>query len=294
MKDLVQQQFGDKAAAYATSTVHAKGASLARVVELLQPQPSWRVLDVATAAGHTAHALAPHVAHVVATDLTYNMLPKARQLAAERGLLNEEFGAADAELLPFADGSFDVVACRIAPHHFPDVPQFVRESTRVLRPNGWLVVVDNIVPDVRSRKKKEREAQQAAGDYINAFEKLRDPSHGRCLSVLEWRNLFTAVGLRVAHTETAAKAMEFADWAVRMRVSTADTTRLRVMLTQAPALVEQFLTPTFTGDRIDFHLHEAILIGQKIEPHRQFGSAKGLIIIHDNFDEPLEEFADYM
>ena len=61
-KDLVQQQFGAHAAAYATSTVHAKGASLGRLVELVKPQPQWQALDIATGAGHTAAAFAPHVA----------------------------------------------------------------------------------------------------------------------------------------------------------------------------------------------------------------------------------------
>ena len=69
-KELVQKQFGEHAEAYATSRVHAQGASLKRLVELIQPQADWRVLDVATAAGHTAYAFAPHVAHVTATDLT--------------------------------------------------------------------------------------------------------------------------------------------------------------------------------------------------------------------------------
>ena len=58
-KSLVQQQFGAHAAAYATSSVHAKGASLGRLVELVRPQPSWQALDVATGAGHTAAAFAP-------------------------------------------------------------------------------------------------------------------------------------------------------------------------------------------------------------------------------------------
>ena len=58
-KKRVQEQFGASAAEYATSEVHAKGASLARLVELIGPQPGCQVLDVATAAGHTALAFAP-------------------------------------------------------------------------------------------------------------------------------------------------------------------------------------------------------------------------------------------
>ena len=80
---LVQQKFGAAAADYAASTVHAKGESLARLVALVDPQHHWRVLDVATGAGHTALALAPHVEHVVASDITAEMLAEAGKLAAQ-------------------------------------------------------------------------------------------------------------------------------------------------------------------------------------------------------------------
>ena len=59
--DVIRSQFGAAAADYATSDVHAKGESLARIVVLTEPQPEWRVLDVATGAGHLAAAFAPHV-----------------------------------------------------------------------------------------------------------------------------------------------------------------------------------------------------------------------------------------
>ena len=76
-KSLVRSQFGASAAAYATSKVHAKGASLGRLVELVKPQRSWRALDIATGAGHTAAAFAPHVASVVASDITPETNPYA-------------------------------------------------------------------------------------------------------------------------------------------------------------------------------------------------------------------------
>ena len=79
VKSLAQQRFGRAAADYATSEVHAKGASLTRLVELTEPKPHWRVLDVATGAGHTALAFAPHVAKVTATDITEEMLGRDAQ-----------------------------------------------------------------------------------------------------------------------------------------------------------------------------------------------------------------------
>ena len=92
-KSLVQQQFGAHAAAYATSIVHAKGASLGRLVELVKPEPHWQALDVATGAGHTAAAFAPHVARVIASDLTEEMLQEAGKLAAAKGFANMDDGA---------------------------------------------------------------------------------------------------------------------------------------------------------------------------------------------------------
>ena len=149
-KSLVQQQFGAHAAAYATSSVHAKGASLGRLVELVRPQPTWQALDVATGAGHTAAAFAPHVARVIASDLTEEMLQEAAKLAKAKGLANMETARADAEALPFEDARFDLVTCRIAPHHFPDIPSFVAEVWRTLKSGGTFALVDNIAPDGES------------------------------------------------------------------------------------------------------------------------------------------------
>lgn len=261
-KEQVQTQFGANAAAYATSSVHAKGASLKRLVELVQPQAQWQVLDVATAAGHTAFAFAPYVAQVVATDITPEMLPVAAKLAAEKGVTNVVLETADAESLPYADNQFDLVTCRIAAHHFPNIGRFMAESARVLRPGGILALVDNIVPGSRLRGKKAN-LQRQAGDYVNAFEKLRDPSHGRCLSLDEWAEAFKTADFTLLHQEVAPKAIEFQEWAMRMQVSPENLVRLRAMLVQAPAPVLQFLTPQFTTDRITFHLAEAIVIGQK-------------------------------
>ncbi len=60
-KTLVQEQFGKTAASYLTSTPHALGKSLQRLVDLTAPQKTWRALDVATGGGHVAYTFAPHV-----------------------------------------------------------------------------------------------------------------------------------------------------------------------------------------------------------------------------------------
>ena len=82
-KTLVQEQFGKTAASYLTSTPHALGKSLQRLVDLTAPQKSWRALDVATGGGHVAYTFAPHVERMWATDITQEMIDMVRGEAAK-------------------------------------------------------------------------------------------------------------------------------------------------------------------------------------------------------------------
>ncbi len=250
MSSLVQQKFGAAAADYAASAVHAKGASLARLVELVQPKPSWRVLDVATGAGHTALAFAPHVAKVIASDITDQMLAEAKRLAAERGLGNVKTARAKAEDLPFPDMSFDLVTCRLAAHHFDNPRAFVTEAYRVLMPGGVLALVDNISPD-------ERELARA----YNHYEKLRDPSHGRCLGLSEWTVAARRCGLHRHHSETMDQPIEFGPWTARMRCDAPTVARLKAMLEEEP--LRAFLRPRESDAGLVFTLQEAIILSRK-------------------------------
>jgi ubiquinone/menaquinone biosynthesis C-methylase UbiE len=263
-KSLVQQQFGTYAAAYATSAVHAKGASLARVVELVAPMADWRALDVATGAGHMALAFAPHVAHVLATDITPEMLSEARKLAADKGLANVETAEADAEALPLADGSFDLVSCRIAPHHFGNIPRFIREVARVLKPGGTFALVDNIAPDPATTPGHSSEALAAADIAYNLFEKIRDPSHGRALTAAAWRGLVAASGLEIAHQEIMEKTMTFRPWVEQQAVTPDRIAELELIRAGASPCLADFLKPAPAAiGEWTFNLRELVLIARK-------------------------------
>ncbi|MEE9415368.1 MAG: methyltransferase domain-containing protein [Acidimicrobiales bacterium] len=247
-KSLVRKQFGANAANYATSKVHAKGASLGRLVELVSPQPDWRVLDVATAAGHTAFVMAPHVEHVTATDLTSEMLEVAARLAIEKQITNVDFETADAESLPYDDSEFDLVTCRIAPHHFPHPDRFVNEALRVLVSGGRFAMVDNIVPD-----------DLAVAEFANSWERRRDPSHVRCLSISEWTALLEQAGFVGITAETALKRMDFDTWADNMNVPADVRIELRHDLVNASEVVREFLRPEPGA----FYLTEGLFTTQK-------------------------------
>ena len=262
-KSLVQSQFGANAAKYSTSAVHAKGASLQRLVDLVQPKSAWAALDIATGAGHTALIFAPHVASVIASDLTPEMLTEAARLAAERGLKNVTTRQADAEELPFPDAGFDLVTCRIAPHHFPEIPSFVGEVARVLKPGGTFALVDNVTPDAETQPDFAKAELRDAGIVYNAFEKIRDPSHGRALSTAEWREIVSDAGLKIAHVEHCPKAMDFDTWCKTMAVDAVTVPRLAAMLDAASPALKAFLTPSNENGKRGFVLTELILIARK-------------------------------
>jgi ubiquinone/menaquinone biosynthesis C-methylase UbiE len=248
-RSLSQEQFGKTAAHYLTSKPHAKGKSLERLIELTSPQKDWRVLDIATGGGHVAYTFSPHVARVWATDITQEMLDMVAAETAKRGLSNVRVTYAKAEALPFEDASFDLVTCRIAPHHFDSIPKFLAEVHRVLKPNGVFALVDNVVP------------AGSVGDYINAFERLRDPSHLRAWTMDEWRKALGVARLAVEHEEQIYKTMEFKSWAQRYD----DTMKalLRAMLTQVTPEVKKVLEPNEGADDFTFRLCEGLFITRK-------------------------------
>ncbi len=251
-RNLVPRQFGPAAQAYVTSSAHAQGESLARLLALVDPQHGWRVLDIATGGGHTALTFAPRVQLVVAGDLTYSMLIAARGHFAEHSSQNIHACLHDAERLPFAARTFDCVTCRLAAHHFPNPSDFVVEAARVLKPGGLLAIVDNVTS-----------GDPKVSRFVNTFEQLRDPSHEWAYSPDDWETFFFLAGLQVSHREMLAKEKDFDEWAARMRVSGVELARLRALLVQAPAYAREWLRPQVVGSRLIFTLHEIIVIGRK-------------------------------
>jgi ubiquinone/menaquinone biosynthesis C-methylase UbiE len=248
-KTLVQEQFGKTAASYLTSAPHRLGKSLELLVELTKPQKNWRVLDVATGGGHVAYTFAPHVERVWATDITQEMLDMVKAEAAKRALANLRTTYAKAEALPFEDATFDLVTCRIAPHHFDSIPEFLAEVHRVLKPGGLVAVVDNVVPP------------GSVGDYVNAFERFRDPSHLRSWTIDEWRAALKKAGFAIDHEEQLYKQMEFKSWAARHDANMQNF--LRAMLSQVTPDVKAELDPKGSDADVTFRLSEGLFIAKK-------------------------------
>lgn len=230
-----RERFSRAAEDYVTSPSHARGAELPRLVaaatDRLGSLAGRTALDVASGGGHTARVLAEAGAAVTVSDLTPEMLAaaEAHLRSALRGA-QLEFVAAAAEELPFEDGRFDVVSCRIAAHHFGAPRAFLAEARRVLAPGGVLLLVDNVAPE-------ERELAAA----MNEVERLRDPSHVQAYAVSTWVAWATAAGFEPYLLERFWRVKAVEPWLRRGRTTAADEAALRAFLASAEARVRSYL-----------------------------------------------------
>lgn len=249
-----EERFGRFAREYVTSQSHAQGDDLARLIQLAQPEPHWEVLDVATGGGHTALAFAPHVKHIVASDLTAKMLQVAAEFIATQPVSNISFRQAMADDLPFNDSTFHAVTCRIAAHHFPDVAGFLRETARVLKPGGLALVQDHVLPD-----------DATAAAEVDSFEKLRDPSHHRAYNETEWRAMFVAAGLTIEHAEVIVKRHAFRPWAERQGCPPETLAELQARLPGFSAAARAWLDPQgWTAENASFVNRHILIAARKL------------------------------
>jgi ubiquinone/menaquinone biosynthesis C-methylase UbiE len=220
---VVAEQFGNTAASYLTSCVHAQGADLEAVRDIARKLQAPEVLDLGCGGGHISFTVAPHAASVTACDLSSQMLAVVAASAAERGLSNIRTEQAQAEHLPFPDASFDLVITRFSAHHWLHVPTGLREMHRVLRPNGKVVVIDIVAPEIALHD-----------TTLQAVELLRDASHVRDYRVTEWAAMFNDAGFVHECVRTWKLQMVFDDWIARMRTPPQRVAAIRSLFDTAP------------------------------------------------------------
>jgi SAM-dependent methyltransferase len=113
------------------------------LVRELAPQAGETILELAAGPGDTGFAAAPQLGEegrLISTDFSPEMVEVARRRAAELGLTNVEHRAMDAERLDLEDDAVDGVICRFGYMLMADPPAALRETRRVLRPDGRLVI----------------------------------------------------------------------------------------------------------------------------------------------------------
>ena len=226
MTTTAREQFDRQAVHYNERWAGWSDETLRVMLALADPQAGWRVLDVATGTGFTALAFALHVAQVTGADISPGMLREAGKRADAAGVANVEWVEAPAEVLPFADGAFDLVTVRIAPHHFDNVDAFLRETRRVLTPTGVFLLCDTTVP---------ADAPDAA-DWQNRVERERDGSHRANLSPDVWQEKCARAGFRVTDCTTGGGgvALSLTPWLETAGCAGEAAARVRALFAAAP------------------------------------------------------------
>lgn len=214
--DLTKAQFGPQASAYVASAVHSAGADLEWLAGIAAALGAQQALDIGSGGGHVTYALAPHVAEVVACDLSPEMVAAVEAEAARRGLRNVRVQIAAAERLPFEDGRFDLVASRFSAHHWPDLGRGLREARRVLRPGGKAVFIDAVSPQA-----------PMLDTHLQAVELLRDPSHARDYRTSEWTAALEEAGFRIEEAGSWRLRLDFASWTARMNTPPENAAAIR-------------------------------------------------------------------
>ncbi|MEA1893611.1 MAG: methyltransferase domain-containing protein [Euryarchaeota archaeon] len=161
------------------------------------------MLDVATGDGFLAFEFAKRVsgANVTGCDRTRICFWLLRAYSERGGLDNVDFRVMDVKSLGFEDGSFDIVSCRFAFHHFTNPGKAVSEMARVCKRGGKIVFVEGL-----------SSGDVAKSEYHNRIEQLRDPSHVRLYSEPEPVGLLEDAGLKVIHARNWDADFYFDGW----------------------------------------------------------------------------------
>jgi SAM-dependent methyltransferase len=147
--------------------------TLLALEELVQTLRADRVLEVGCGTGHWLAGLSGFICGVYGLDYSAGMLAQAQQQGKPPALVQGR-----AEELPFPAGSFDLVYCVNAIHHFQQPEDFIAQARRMLRPGGALAVIGTV-------PHRHRQDWYIYGYFDGTFETdlTRFPSWGE---VLEW------------------------------------------------------------------------------------------------------------
>ena len=195
--DVVRREFARQSSTFARAdSFFGMGEIGDWIGDALPLQAQDTVLDVCGGAGHLSRHLSSRAKEFVVLDLTREQLQTGREGAAREGIDNVRFVEGDALAIPFPSGDFDLAMCRFALHHLTDPSAALSEMARVVRPGGYVAVVDIV----------------GGGARHDELEILRDPSHTRAVPEDELLAMLAVAGGELVARDAREQDLPVEPW----------------------------------------------------------------------------------
>jgi ubiquinone/menaquinone biosynthesis C-methylase UbiE len=248
--DSIREEFKKQADSWGKNEI---SSHLQWVVERLNLQPHFEVLDVAAGSALLSRAISPHVKQVIASDITPEMLAQGQSEANRKGMINISFEQGAAEDLPYPNAKFDMVVTRFSVHHFKNPDVVIREMCRVCRHGGNVVVIDIVSP----------EDKKVAARY-NSVERIRDSSHTQALSPSGLKKIVEDAGIKIL-SYYSREVENSVDYWLDFSHAQENQRRqiLELMQGELEGDVETGMRPFFKEDKLMFMHTWGIVIGEK-------------------------------
>ncbi|MEC7921424.1 MAG: class I SAM-dependent methyltransferase [Chloroflexota bacterium] len=237
-----KEQFDRQAKYYANSPTFSLGLSLELLSKLIKGKKFSKGLDIGTGSGFTAFEISKNCSNVDAIDISTGMLNEAKRIKKERGIKNVNFKIGYAEELDYEDESFDLITCRTSAHHFKDIKKALNEISRVIKNDGSIYIIDTITSD-----------QKELNNWHQKIELIRDKSHIKNYSLMEWRNFFEDSGLDLHETHQTRVNMELEDWMERSGTISSDKKIIRNEYGEANNKIKEFFGIEKINDDFKFY-----------------------------------------
>jgi len=252
IQDIVKRQFDRQARDFSNWSVTKNIEYQRAYFDFCEIAPHDTLLDVACGTGEYAIFAAPKIQDVHGVDISKGMIEIAQHQAAEEKLKNVTFLCHPVERTPFEDGSFSIVICRSAFHHFYDYDSIFDEMVRCCQRGGRISVQDIVAyPDKK------------IDDFFEAFEREVDVSHHKTLSKSHIADLYDQTNIPIKNTLEVEIELQFQEYLGHAQQSKESKRRIKHMIQEGlndPDISDYFIVK---DQDLFFKRNVFLILGEK-------------------------------
>lgn len=219
LHEIVKRQFDKQAQNFSSWSVTKNKEYQEAYFNFCEISVQDTLLDIACGTGDYAIAAAPRVKYAYGVDISKGMIEIATKQAEQANIKNVSFLCNPVESTPFEDGSFSIIICRSAFHHFNDYTRIFDEMLRCCQ-TGDRVSIQDIVayPDKK------------IDNFFEEFEREVDISHHKTLSKEFIKTLYTQRDIKIKKTFEIEVDLNLQDYLGHARQSEESKSKISELL----------------------------------------------------------------